>query len=266
MADDNDDLPPNVPPPPPPISTAAMAVKLPAFWPDAPVAWFAAAEAQFTLRRLTSQVDKFCLLTSALDKDSLKKVIHLVTAPSQDTPYTDLKEALLISHHLTDFQKVEMLLAMDSLGGRKPSQMLADMLEVCPAGQQNNIIFVGLFLQRLPRELRILLSHENHADVRALAAKADTHMAYNGRQSHDVVAAVPEEVEIVAAIGTKNQRGKFKRPPPIPQRPQQHGRSTQQSSKPPVVMAQQSTGLCYYHWTYGEKANSCKSPCTWSGN
>ena len=44
--------------------------KLQAFWPDAPVAWFGAAEGQFKLRRVTSQED-------ALDK----QIVHLVVTP-----------------------------------------------------------------------------------------------------------------------------------------------------------------------------------------
>lgn len=248
-----------------------MSVKLPQFWTDAPVAWFAAAEAQFLLRRITSQIDRFCLVAAALDKDTMKKVVHLVTSPHPDTPFTALKEALLASHHLTDFQRVELLLAMDALGGRKPSELLADMLALCPAGQENNIFFVGLFLQRMPREIRILLSHEDHTDLRALATRADRLIVYGGKHDHVVTAAVDvEQEETVAAVrmrGNKPQRGgKFSRPPPVPPRPQQSSASGQPTSTPPVRLAQQSTGLCYYHWTYGEKAKDCKHPCTWTGN
>ena len=43
-------------------------------------------------------------------------------------PYNRLKEALLASHQLTDFQRVELLLAVEPLSSRKPSELLADML------------------------------------------------------------------------------------------------------------------------------------------
>jgi hypothetical protein len=45
----------------------------------------------------------------------------------------------------------------------------------------------------LPRELRVLLSEENHTNGRALAANADRFWAHNVRHSHDVVAAVRGE-------------------------------------------------------------------------
>ena len=74
---------PNFAPPPlPPMSN----FKLPALWPDAPVAWFSAAEAQFTLRRVTSQAECFCHVTAALDKQSLKKIVHLVVTPDPNVP------------------------------------------------------------------------------------------------------------------------------------------------------------------------------------
>ena len=55
---DTAELPlPSYPPPPPPMMSN---FKLPGFWADAPVAWFAAVEAQFSLRRVTSEEERFC--------------------------------------------------------------------------------------------------------------------------------------------------------------------------------------------------------------
>ena len=66
-------------------------------------------------------------MTATLDKLSRKKVVHLVVTPVPMEPYNKLKEVLLTSHQLTNFQRVELL------GGRKPSKLLADMWELCPA-------------------------------------------------------------------------------------------------------------------------------------
>ena len=79
-------------------------IKLPPFWNDAPVAWFVTAEAQFELRLVDSQKERFCHLTTALDKLSLKKIVHLVANPDPYLPYIKPKEALLASHVLSDFQ------------------------------------------------------------------------------------------------------------------------------------------------------------------
>ena len=51
--------------------------------------------AQFELHQVTNQKERFCHVTAALDKLSLKKIVHLVVTPDPLIPYTKLKEALL---------------------------------------------------------------------------------------------------------------------------------------------------------------------------
>ena len=260
--------PPQHPPPPPPGRFSSM--KLPGFWADAPLPWFAAAEAQFQLRQVTSQSERFCHVTAALDKATLKKVVHIVTTPDALQPYTILKEALLASHHMTDFQRVELLHSMEHLGSRKPSELLADMLELCPPTQHNNVFFAVLFLQRLPRDIRVLLTHEDHTDLRRLAAHADRLVAFGGRTDTVAAAVESSQEELVAAIPGRNkqQRGgkQFKKqPPPLPPRPQSNS-GKEKYPTAPATLARDSAGLCYYHWSYGDKANNCSAPCSWQGN
>ena len=83
------DSPPNSPPP----STAASSDHvpclklLPAFWPDAAVAWFAAVvEAQIRLRRVWSQDERFCHVNAALDKLTHSK--RWLTSSSRPTPWS----------------------------------------------------------------------------------------------------------------------------------------------------------------------------------
>jgi hypothetical protein len=51
--------------------------------------------------------------------------------------------------------------------------MLAEMLEYCPAGESTTAVFAFLYLQRLPREIWVLLSEDDPANMRAIAEKAD---------------------------------------------------------------------------------------------
>ena len=279
LDDDEDDTasfysaesPPSYPPPPPPHhhQYSMVHLKLPVFWADAPVAWFAAVEAQFQLRRVWSEDERFCNVTAALDKMTLKKVVHLVVTPDIRQPYTKLKEALLASHQLTDLQRVELILAMEPLGSRKPSELLADMWEVYPANEHNSKFFAALFLQRLPSHIRVLLTHKNHADLRLLAAKADRLVAFGGHSSTVAAAVETPQEDLIAAIPAKarQQRGGKqykKQPPPLPPRPQSNSKEKYPTA--PATLARDSAGLCYYHWSYGDKANNCSAPCSWQGN
>ena len=61
------------------------------------------------------------------------------------------------------------------------------MWEVCPANEHNSKFFAALFLQRLPSHIRVHITHENHADLQLLAAKADRLVAFGGHSG--IVAA-----------------------------------------------------------------------------
>jgi hypothetical protein len=182
-----------------PHAAVANNCKLPEYWPDAPALWFSRAECSFLLRNVTEQREKFCLVVQALPRDSMRLVADLVEA---ELMYNALKERLLHSHQLTDIQKAELLVDMPPLGDRKPTQLLAAMVEACPRGQENSVFMSALFLRKLPADVRILLAHMDHTRLKEMATAADQLVAM--RASPSAVAAVeadPGEVAAVAARG-----------------------------------------------------------------
>jgi hypothetical protein len=159
-----------------------------------------------------------------------------------------LKEALMQAHQLSDYQRVELLSKVEPLGSRKPSDLLAAMIELCPRQHLDSPFFLYFFLQRLPREIRVLLAEEDPRDVRRIAEKADRLVALHVPH-HDAVAAVPlssdDEADVAAVKPRRNKkRGKG-------------GKSTLEDAR---------STLCWYHATFGEKANSCTAPCSWAEN
>jgi hypothetical protein len=155
---------------------------------------------------------------------------------------------------MSDYQKIDKLVCMEPLNGRKPSDLLIEMERLKPADPEQ--YFAYHFLQRLPREVRVLLSGEPVNNMRALAEKADAYMALHQPQGHDAVAAIapvaPEsEDDTVAAVkgGSKKsfQKGKKKYR-------QQSGSSAAEEKKSP---------LCWLHIRFGDKARRCEQPCAW---
>jgi hypothetical protein len=120
---DNEDEQPNPPPPPPP--PAQGTVKLSPFWPQAPPLWFAQAECTFAVKHVTGQFDRYCHVVATLRHKSLRMFADLVESPPAGTAYDDIKNHLIASHQLTDFQKAEKLFQMPALGSRKPSDLMA---------------------------------------------------------------------------------------------------------------------------------------------
>jgi hypothetical protein len=74
----------------------------------------------------------------------------LMCGPLPEDAYTQLKAGLLAAHTLTEFQRMEKLLATQALGGQKLSDMLHDLVQFCLDGEAQTRIFWYLFLQRLP--------------------------------------------------------------------------------------------------------------------
>ena len=143
--------------------------KLPDFWPNNPVLWFSRAEFNFEVAGVVEQWQKFMYTVNALPYDALTLVADLVTAPPAVDPYTALKDQLLISHKLTAVQMADKILDMLSLGDRRPSQLLAVMLEYCPEGESDSAFFRASFFRRLPKEIQVLMANEVNGDLKEMA-------------------------------------------------------------------------------------------------
>ena len=104
----------------------------------------------------SAQLDRFCHVVASLPHEVMRACANLVeTTPAED-PYTQLKERLLASHQLMPFQRGEKLLDLPMLGAVKPSELMHQMLELFPKGDETTTIFQCLFLHRLPADLRVM--------------------------------------------------------------------------------------------------------------
>ena len=261
-------LPLQFPPAAPAQPARYPVITLPPFWADKPLTWFGMVEARFRLYGIEDEQYKYDLLANSLTRESSSLAVDIIESPPPSYPYTTLKQRLLSAHQLTEYQKIAQLLKMGPLGGRRPSELLAAMLELCPRGEEKNVFFTHLFLERLPAELRIMLGEDDRQDPRSLADKADQLWAMHGGKSHQIAAVAADVQELdplsVAAIsaqrkgkGSQKGRGKSRDAngalPPAAATPK----------NAPSDLAQLQSGLCYYHWTYGDRASKCKTPCSW---
>jgi hypothetical protein len=267
--------------------SAVTNVKLPSFWQEAPVAWFKQVECVFRTKGVTDSLDKYCHVVAVLPPDTVRLIMDLVEETPTERPYEIVKDRLVDHLRLSEYERLDRLCNLPALGARKPSAMLATMLELCPRGEEKSRLFAGMFLQRLPRELRILLAHEDLADLKLLAARADALHTHHADRSGGVVYAVASsevypvdsaEVNAVASgpgagagrqalglggRGSGPNRGRF---------PKRGGRGGGvrggQRESPATRQAREAAGLCYKHYMFGQSAYSCSEPgtCSWQGN
>jgi hypothetical protein len=113
----------------------------------------------------------------------------------------------------------------------------------------------------LLREVKVLLAHDDHTDVRKLAEKADGLLALHQPQGHELAAvaavATPDvaEEDAVPAAAINDQQGKK-------QKRKKRSERRRRSRSP-----EYQSPLCYFHVRYGDKAHRCEEPYAWpAGN
>ena len=117
-------------------------VQLSEFWPQAPNAWFAAAEIKFEVAHITGERECFAHAVRAMGFNELCAVIDLVENPPAVDPYTALKGCLVLAHQLMPMQVV-------ASSNQRPSEVLASLLEFCPPGEEGTAFFRAAFTMRL---------------------------------------------------------------------------------------------------------------------
>ncbi len=85
-----------------------------------------------------------------LPPDTVRLVMDVIEVTPAQRPYEILKDRPPSHFKLSEYERLDKLFTMPDLGGRKPSAILAAMLEVCPHREEKTRTFAGLFLHRLP--------------------------------------------------------------------------------------------------------------------
>ena len=130
-------------------------------------------EAQFATRGITVEKTKLDHLVTSLSPDAATEVRDLILAPPGNTPYSQLKAALIKRFAGSNQQKLQRLLNDLELGDSKPSQFLRRMRQLW-CGGDNDVILRELFLQRLPSKVcKILAPSASSIALDALADMVD---------------------------------------------------------------------------------------------
>ena len=57
---------------------------------------------------------------------------------------------------------------MPTIGDRLPSQLLDNLMEYCPPGEENTAFFRAAYMQRLPEDIQVLLDGVEDGDLKQL--------------------------------------------------------------------------------------------------
>ncbi|CAN7938066.1 unnamed protein product [Ixodes hexagonus] len=153
---------------------AAATLKLPNFWMMDSEIWFLHIEATFRWGRITSQSAMFDYVVVALPEAATALVRDILRTPSADLPYDRLKTELIRRTTASEQQRLQQLLTSEELGDRKPSELLLRMHQLLGDKAENLdiSIFRELFLQRLPQDVRMVLTTADPCSLESVARMA----------------------------------------------------------------------------------------------
>ena len=210
-------------------SVGAVALKLPTFWAAQPHVWYAQAEAQFAVRKITDDTTKYYYVIAALDQQTAGRLLDILAKPPVSNSYVTLKSRLLKTFGLGHQERATKLLHMSGLGDRKPSELMDEMLSLLD-GHESCFLFQALYLEQLPEDMRLQLAEDNFEDPRSLGARADVLWQAKLMSKTDI-----DKVTADATVTTRP--------------------STRQYTPA-------ENGMCYYHHRFGSRAWQCKPPCS----
>ena len=238
-------------------SVDIVGLKLSTFWTDRPSIWFKQAEAQFLLKKITTESTKYHHVLVALDNRTSAEVEHVIAAdPPEEKPYTALKAALLDAFERTPAQMDREFMAIKSLGDLTPTALLRKMRRLRPKVEHESALFRFGFFRVLPTEISNILVVFEHESLDVLAKKADRIL----EQKNDApgsVAAISTEFSHQLSIGEVDAVRRFFRG-------DTRGADSRDSGGNRSSRPEANPFICRNHLKWGTKAFSCKSGCLYA--
>ncbi|XP_064463405.1 uncharacterized protein LOC135374343 [Ornithodoros turicata] len=151
----------------------AVSLKLPQYWPSDPELWLCQVEAQFRARGICMRITKYGHVISALPPEIAAEVRDIIVSPPPHNPYDKVKEDLIRRTAASEQRRLQQLLIAEELGDRKPSQLLRRMQQLLGSNTLDNTILRELFLQRLPSQVRMVLTAAGDISIDDQARLAD---------------------------------------------------------------------------------------------
>ncbi|XP_046383941.1 uncharacterized protein LOC124154320 [Ischnura elegans] len=257
-------------------SVDRISIRVPPFWPEDPAVWFAQVEGQFHLNGITQDATKFYYVMSQLDHKYAAEVSDIITSPPAQDKYVRLKEELIRRLTASQEQRIRQLLEHEEMGDLKPSQFLRQLRNLA-GGVVPDAFLRTLWVNRLPANMHAILSVQSGADLDSLSALADkVHEVIPHPQVASATAPadndallqrVEELTKQVAALMTQMTNmatavtAQISGPTDNRSRPRSRSHSR---GNPRRRSRHRESDMCWYHYTFGEKAHRCESPCSYT--
>ena len=223
-------------------------VQLPSFDKVEAETWFAVADANFALRKVTDSTTKYYYVLSKLDASTLRKLSSFIKNPKGDDPYAEIKVELCEAYEPPLEQKLDALLTLGDIGDESPKEYGMEIRRlVCEASLDD--VMKRVFVRGLPRPIVTAITPslgDKFANVITAANKAWTAAKSSPTSNPAVsVSTISAQQPTPARRGGRGGRG---------------GRQRGANSNSGPRMT--TLTLCAFHKKFGDSARRCASGCS----
>ena len=232
-------------------SVCGASVQLPAFDKIEPVSWFAVAEANFALRKVTDSATRYYYVLSKLDPSTLRKLATFLRRPRGEDPYQEIKETLCGTFEPALEQKLDALLTTTDSGDTPPKEFGLELQRLLGDASTDDIlkrIFLRSIRPSIVTAITGSLGSRFDAVLEAAHRAWKASAATSGATSATVAAvSVPPDAPVRWVAHGGQQRGG-----------QQRG-----ANQPGTRSGQvKSIQLCRFHMKFGDGARRCFPSCS----
>ena len=233
--------------------------------------WFTFLECGFKASKIKNSLTKFAHAVSLIPPDVFPQVSDVISAAStSDTPYDDLKTALLQDLQPFIATRLKELLSKEELGDEKPTELLRHMKQLLGDKYHSfdTDLFKQLFYQCLPPAIqRFLFSAKDSLQLDAIAKLADDFMATIPTPHSSSVFSVTTQDNTQIAELTKLVSQLTAEVTSLKKQFQDRQRSRSSTPQHRQRRPQsRSPGLFWYHDKFGDRASKCAAPCTYKAS
>ncbi|UYV81462.1 hypothetical protein LAZ67_20001258 [Cordylochernes scorpioides] len=242
-------------------------IKAPEFWPNDPELWFITLESQFLLNKpspITNDDTKFSYLISLLPPSTAIEVREFIISPPPDNKYDALKKAIIKCTADSEFKKLQQLLTQEELGDRLPSQLLRHLRQLIGESKAvSDTTLKMLWMQRLPKNIQIILTTQEQASLNSIADLADSVTEITSSPSSSTSTLEKELASLRAEISALKIDLNMKEE--RISRSRSRSSSSSRKSSPNSYRKYNPNGSwCWYHFRFKHHARKCISPCTFN--
>ena len=147
-------------------------VQLPTFDKVEAETWFADADDNFALRKVTDSTTKYYYVLSKLDASTLRKLLTFIKRRRGDDPYGEIKNVLCEVYEPPLEQKLDALLALTDMGDKRPKEFRMELVRLASDASLDDVL-KRIFVRCLPDRVLTAITSSLGGKLAAVINAAD---------------------------------------------------------------------------------------------